>query len=200
MLAGISHDLRTPLTRMKLQLAMLKGQESVPALASDVAQMEHMVQEYLDFARGEGREPTRTVQLSALLKEIIYHYQRQGQEVPLTMSSDFDLPLRVHAFTRVLHNIIDNAIRYGYHARIRAGRYAGYAEIVIDDEGPGIPESQRELAFKAFTRLDPARNPSTGGAGLGLTIARDIVLSHGGEILLTDAPERGLRVIIRVPM
>lgn len=198
MLAGISHDLRTPLTRMKLELAMMQG-EPVAALKSDVAQMEHMVQEYLDFARGEGREPTRTATLSALLADVIANYRRQGHEIALELTADFDLELRVHAFTRALTNVLDNAIRYGRRARIKAGRHAGYAEIVVDDEGPGIPEVQRALAFKPFTRLDPARNPGVAGAGLGLTIARDILLSHGGEILLTDAPSGGLRVILRVP-
>lgn len=200
MLAGISHDLRTPLTRMKLQLAMLGDNEATQELSEDVQQMEHMIQEYLDFARGEGREEAVRVSLRDMLESVVGDYRRMQAEVTLQAGDDVLVGLRVSAFRRMLHNIIDNALRYGRHCDVALRSGVNYCEILIDDEGPGIPADKREEVFKPFSRLDPSRNSKTGGVGLGLTIARDIVQAHGGSIALEDSPKGGLRVIIRLPL
>lgn len=198
MLAGISHDLRTPLTRMKLQLALLKDAEQADELAADVAQMERMIDEYLGFARGDGGEESASVPLSEILQSIGDDYRRMGHEVPTVMDGDPVIELRVNAFRRMMHNLIDNALRYGQECRITVQQSKGRLELWIDDKGPGIAPEHREEVFRPFTRLDTSRNPKTGGVGLGLAIARDIARGHGGNILLADAPGGGLRVIVRL--
>ena len=200
MLAGISHDLRTPLTRMKLQLAMLGEDEAIRELSDDVLQMEHMIQEYLDFARGEGREEAINISLTDLLRDVQSDYQRLDAKVSLTADVDVQMDLRVSGFRRMMHNLIDNALRYGKRCEVFLRRLPTYCEIIIDDAGPGIPEDKHEEVFRPFSRLDPSRNVKTGGVGLGLTIARDIVLAHGGSISLDTSPLGGLRVLIRLPL
>jgi two-component system, OmpR family, osmolarity sensor histidine kinase EnvZ len=199
MLAGISHDLRTPLTRMKLQLAMLSDREEARELTGDVQQMEHMIEEYLDFARGDTREDAERISVKALLEDVVEDYRRTKADVTLAAPEDVMVDLRVVGFRRMLHNLIDNAVRYGKRCKITLRLLPNSCEIVIDDEGPGIPEDKREEVFQPFRRLDPSRNVTTGGVGLGLTIARDIVLAHGGKIALATAPKGGLRVEIHVP-
>jgi two-component system, OmpR family, osmolarity sensor histidine kinase EnvZ len=201
MLAGISHDLRTPLTRIKLQLAMLGEGEAVKELSDDVQQMEHMIQEYLDFARGEGREEAIRLRLAELLDEVVMDYQRSGANVVLNPADDAQVNIRVSAFRRMLHNVIDNALRYGTQCELEIQVTPGsYVRILIDDNGPGIPKEKRDEVFKPFNRLDPSRNMNTGGVGLGLTIARDVVLAHGGTISLDEAPAGGLRVVVQLPL
>jgi two-component system osmolarity sensor histidine kinase EnvZ len=208
MLAGISHDLRTPLTRMKLQLAMLPADiteredmcEAIAELNDDVQQMQHMVQEYLDFARNESREDTVRIWLGEFLEDVVSDYTRMKQEVTLTLKDRLEIDLRISPCRRMLHNLIDNALRYGKICHINMQAAGSYAEIFIDDDGPGIPEEKREEVFKPFNRLEPSRNNKTGGMGLGLTIARDVVLAHGGSIALDSSPSGGLRVIIRLPI
>lgn len=204
MLAGISHDLRTPLTRMKLELAMLEGhepvRETVKELSDDVLQMEHMIQEYLDFARGEGREEAVRTHLHELLEDVVRDYQRLNADVTLAIGNDVTTDIRVSGFRRMLHNLIDNALRYGQRCRLTLGATAHNCTLTIDDAGPGIPLEKRDEVFKPFNRLDPSRNSKTGGVGLGLTIARDIVLAHGGSIALEDAPDGGLRASITLPL
>lgn len=208
MLSGISHDLRTPLTRMKLQLAMLPEdvstrpdmREAIEELSDDVQQMQQMVQEYLDFASDEGREEAVKTNLSELLADVVSDYKRTQQEITLTIENSPEIALRVSACRRMLHNLIDNAIRYGHRCHLSLRVVGSYAEIVVDDEGAGIPEAQREEVFKPFNRLETSRNSKTGGVGLGLTIARDVVLAHGGSIALETAPTGGLRVLIRLPL
>ena len=200
MLAGISHDLRTPLTRMKLELAMLPESDSVKELEGDVQQMEHMIQEYLDFACGEGREEAVRVSLRELLQDIVGDYQRLNAQVGLLDGDDNLVDIRASGFRRMLNNVIDNALRYGKRCEVALLVAANYCEIIVDDEGPGIPEEKRGEVFKPFNRLEPSRNVKTGGVGLGLTIARDIVLAHGGNIALESSPKGGLRVIIRLPL
>jgi two-component system osmolarity sensor histidine kinase EnvZ len=204
MLAGISHDLRTPLTRMKLELAMLpqndETREAVQELGGDVQQMEHMISEYLDFARGEGREEAVRVSLRDLAQDVVRDYQRLSADVIFAGGDDVTMDIRTSGFRRMLHNMIDNALRYGKRCELSLRVAANYCEILIDDEGPGIPEDKRGEVFKPFSRLDPSRNVKTGGVGLGLTIARDIVLAHGGAISLETSPKGGLRVIIRLPL
>jgi two-component system osmolarity sensor histidine kinase EnvZ len=199
MLAGVSHDLRTPLTRMKLQLAMMSG-EGVADLGIDVADMEHMVEGYLAFARGEGGEAAEPTDLGPLLEDVVTKLRREGHAIDLHCEETLNLPLRPQAMSRSLMNLIGNAARYAKHVAVRAGRRKDAVEILIDDDGPGIAPENREDAFKAFVRLEGSRNPKTGGVGLGLTIARDIVRAHGGDISLEDSPFGGLRVRLRLPV
>ncbi len=199
MLAGVSHDLRTPLTRMKLQLAMMKG-EGVAELQADVADMERMVEGYLAFARGEGGEGAQPTDLGAILEDVVGKLRREGHAVDLVCDHHLLLPLRPHAIARSLMNLVGNAARYGKHVAVRAARHEDAVEVLIDDDGPGIPAERREDVFKAFVRLEGSRNPKTGGVGLGMTIARDSVRAHGGEVLLEDSPLGGLRVRLHLPL
>jgi len=204
MLAGISHDLRTPLTRMKLELAMLPDmdatRESIRELGDDVHQMEKMIEEYLNFARGEGREEAVRVSLRGLVEDVVSDYQRLDAKVSLQMGADTTMDIRVSAFRRVMHNVVDNALRYGSQCHISMSLRDKMCDIFVDDNGPGIPFEKHDEVFKPFSRLDPSRNIKTGGVGLGLSIARDIVLAHGGRISLEKAALGGLRVIISLPL
>lgn len=200
MLSGVSHDLRTPLTRMKLQLAMSGDAEGIKDLRTDVAEMEHMLESYLAFARGEGTEQPRPANLTGLLTEIVEQARRNGGLIDLHCEGSFTVQFRPNALKRALANLIDNALRYAEHVWIRAGRRADAIEILIDDDGPGIPADKRDDVFKPFFRLDGSRNPATGGSGLGLAIALDIVRGHGGDIELADAPTGGLRVRVQLPL
>jgi two-component system osmolarity sensor histidine kinase EnvZ len=200
MLAGVSHDLRTPLTRMKLQMALLGEQDGVEDLKGDVDEMEHMLEGYLAFARGEGAEVPQPANLSSLLDEVVMQSRRKGGEVDFHSEGEISLHLSRNAFKRGVINLIDNAIRYAGHVSVRAGQRGDHIDITIDDDGPGIPEDQRDDAFKPFHRLEGSRNPSTGGVGLGLTIARDVIRSHGGSISLEESPLGGLRVRLRLPI
>jgi two-component system osmolarity sensor histidine kinase EnvZ len=202
MLAGVSHDLRTPLTRMKLQLAMMSdGADEVTDLRDDLDEMERMLDAYLAFARGEGMEEAAPTDLADLLETIVGRFRREGATVDLAAGP---LPSRVRlkplAFERVIGNLIGNATRYGTRVEVGARRIARTIEINVDDDGPGIPQDKREEVFRAFHRLEPSRNPRTGGIGLGLTVARDIVRGMGGDIVLSDSPRGGLRATVSVPI
>jgi two-component system osmolarity sensor histidine kinase EnvZ len=200
MLAGVSHDLRTPLTRMKLQLAIMGDIYGRAELDEDVAEMERMVEGYLAFARGEGSERPVSTDLPALVDDVVARYRRQGCTIDLHSEGNIVMPLRPNALQRALGNLIGNAIRYGGHVWVRVGTRKDAAEVLIDDDGPGIPPDRRDEVFKPFTRLETSRNAATGGVGLGLTIARDIVRGHGGDILLEDSPLGGLRARVRLPL
>ncbi|MBB89620.1 MAG: two-component sensor histidine kinase [Magnetovibrio sp.] len=200
MLSGVSHDLRTPLTRMKLQLAMFKNVDGVDDLSADVSEMEHMLEGYLAFARGEGTEKPAPTDLGMLLEDVVGQVRRRGRPIDLHLEDQLNLPLRPNAFKRCVTNLVENAARYGQHVSVRAGHRGDAIEITVDDDGPGIPEDKRAEVFRPFFRLDDSRNPETGGVGLGLTIARDVVRSHGGEILLSESPAGGLRGRIRLPL
>jgi two-component system osmolarity sensor histidine kinase EnvZ len=200
MLAGVSHDLRTPLTRMKLQLAMLGDNPEIRELQEDVASMEGMIEGYLNFARGEGTEQRVPVRIGQLLETVVYEAGRNDIAVSLTVKEEVELALAPNAFKRCLTNLVENAARYASDIDITATRNGSLLEITVDDNGPGIPEDQREDAFRPFYRIDESRNTETGGSGLGLTIARDIVLGHGGTLTLDDSPAGGLRARIRVPI
>jgi two-component system osmolarity sensor histidine kinase EnvZ len=199
MLAGISHDLRTPIARMKLQLAMMGGGADIEGMQSDLTQMEGMIAEYLDFVRGAGGEEVQPVNINALLQEVADDYRRQGADVRLETPRPVTLSLRPNAFRRVMANLIGNALRYGTRCVIAVTQESASVCIRVEDNGPGIAPADREAVFQPFRRLDVSRNLESGGVGLGLTIVRDIVHAHGGEILLEDAPGGGLRVIIRLP-
>jgi len=200
MLAGVSHDLRTPLTRMKLQLAMAGKDPEVANLASDVIEMERMVEGYLAFAAGEGEEEPKTLLLSKLLNSIVEQVPKNGARIDLRLDDDPEITLRPAAMRRCLTNLLSNALRYGSEVHVRTKVRQKRAEIIIDDDGPGIPADRREDVFRPFYRLDESRNPSTGGTGLGMTIARDVVRGHGGELTLEDSPTGGLRARIRLPL
>lgn len=202
MLSGVSHDLRTPLTRMKLQLAMLGDDTAVRELQADVQDMERMVEGYLAFARGEGTEATVTTDIKSLLGDFAIGERRGGLplELELTTRPLPPVELKPQSVKRALANLVSNARRHADTVRITLEATEDAFEIFVDDDGPGIPEEDRGRVFKPFYRGDPSRNPETGGTGLGLTIARDIVHSHGGEIGLEESPLGGLRVRIRIPI
>jgi len=200
MLAGVSHDLRTPLTRMKLQIAMLNKSAEIEDLASDVAAMESMIEGYLNFARGEGTEERQMVNASSLLAEVARDAARNGPPVELDIQDEVALPLARNAMSRCLTNLVQNAGRHGDRIALTASRDGRVLRIFVDDNGQGIPEEMREDVFRPFFRLDRSRNAETGGTGLGLSIAQDIVASHGGEIRLEDSPLGGLRVTLRIPI
>ncbi len=199
-LAGVSHDLRTPLTRMKLQLAMLDQTPEAANLESDVAAMERMVEGYLAFARGEGAEQPRPVEVSGLLRDVVGQMRRDGGVIDLHIEEAMTVVLRPETLRRCLSNLIGNAQRYGTQVSVRAGARGKVIEITVDDDGPGIPPESREEVFKPFFRLEGSRNPETGGVGLGLTIARDVARNHGGDLVLEDAPGGGLRARLWLPV
>ncbi len=201
MLSAISHDLRTPLTRMRLALELMRdqGDGAVRELVADVEEMHRLVATYLDFARAEGSEGVEEVELGRLLASVCERFQHNGVRVRLEAESGLRLPLRPVAFRRCLANLLDNAVRVCAQVRVRARKRPEAFEIVVEDDGPGIPESERENVFRPFYRLDKARRAETGGSGLGLTIARDIVLAHGGELTLARSELGGLAATIRLP-
>ncbi|MEI6985723.1 MAG: ATP-binding protein, partial [Rhodospirillaceae bacterium] len=176
MLAGVSHDLRTPLTRMKLALAMMNEGSETEELRDDVAEMEAMIEAYLAFARGEGTELVQPCDLTRLLSEVVVGARRAGGVVELDAPEQLTLPLRANALRRCLTNLLSNSRRHANTVWLHASRRDfGVIEIILDDDGPGIPVAAREDVFKPFFRLDDSRNPETGGTGLGLAIARDVV-------------------------
>jgi len=199
MLAGVSHDLRTPLTRMKLELAMLPESPAITGLRSDVGEMERMVDSYLDFVRGEGEEKVEETDLGQILSSLVQGARRNGHAVSLEAEGDLRLPLRPQAMRRCVSNLLANAIRHGTRVAVTVKRGEGATEIMVDDDGPGVPADQREAVFKPFFRLEGSRNPATGGVGLGLTIARDVARGHGGDLVLAESPLGGLRATIRLP-
>ncbi|HKF71445.1 MAG TPA: ATP-binding protein [Stellaceae bacterium] len=200
MLAGVSHDLRTPLTRMRLALEFLGDNPTVAELRSDVTQMQGMVQGYLDFARGEGGETPREADLPMLLDDVVANARRDGAPVTIAAPEAFAISVRPDAMKRCVANLIANARRYGSHVWVTAVPVKDGIDVLVDDDGPGIPAHRRDDVFRPFFRLDAARSPQTGSVGLGLTIARDVALSHGGDISLEDSPQGGLRVRVHLPV
>jgi two-component system, OmpR family, osmolarity sensor histidine kinase EnvZ len=202
MLAGVSHDLKTPLTRIRLQLAMMPDCSEAEALRQDVAEMERMLDEYLDFARGEGGEQARPKDLGELVGDAAMAAARARQGGPLTLDlpKGLILSIKVNALRRCVINLIDNALKHGRTVSVSLVREDRVAEIHVDDDGAGIAPNMREEAFRPFHRLDEGRNLQAGGVGLGLTIARDIARAHGGDLLLSQSPAGGLRATIRLPL
>ncbi len=204
MLAGVSHDLRTPLTRLRLQLAMLPEDSDHEALISDVAEMEHMIEEYLDFARGEGGEDPQPSDIAMLLEDAVQDCTR-ARKVPvdsvgLSVEDGPAVLVKRNALRRCLINLIENALKYGTRAEIKLVRQPRAIEIYVDDDGPGIAEEDREAAVRPFYRLDEARNLQSGGVGLGLAIARDIARAHGGDVRLDKSALGGLCAVVRIPV
>jgi two-component system, OmpR family, osmolarity sensor histidine kinase EnvZ len=200
MLAGVSHDLRTPLTRMKLSLALLPESPETKELADDVSDMERMIEGYLAFARGEGDEDPIPADLSEILEDVAAGARRDNANVEVTWQGDMNVQLRPLAIKRCLTNLVSNALRYGTMVQLQAVRGRTSVEITIEDNGPGIPPDKYEDVFRPFFRLDESRNVDTGGVGLGLTIARDVARSHGGDVALAPSALGGLRVIVRIPV
>lgn len=200
MLAGVSHDLRTPLTRMKLSLALLPESPEAKELSDDVRDMERMIEGYLAFARGEGDEEPVPSDLADILEDVAAGARRNDADVTVATEGDMNVELRPLAVKRCLTNLLSNALRHGKRAELRAVRGRTSVEVIVDDDGPGIPEHRREDVFRPFLRLDESRNVDTGGVGLGLTIARDVARSHGGDVTLDTSPLGGLRVVVRIPV
>ena len=202
MLAGVSHDLRTPLTRMKLQIEMLERTPETRELQDDIQEMERMIDGYLTFARGEGSESLSKINLASLIEEIISTERRDGSLINFVNKSKTikSVTLRPQAIKRAITNLIINSKKYAETVRVELEYNLEHAVITIDDNGPGIAPEHRDDVFKAFFRLDPSRNTDTGGTGLGLTIAKDIVQSHGGDLLLSEASLGGLRATITLPL
>ncbi len=203
MLAGVSHDLRTPLTRMKLQIEMLDGapRDDVTHIKDDLDEMERMLNGYLAFARGEETESAEKTDIPKLISDVIRQFERDGTKIGSSVQG-IDEPIMIKPFTfkRCLNNLIANAVRYGSRVDISAHKTLTHLEICVDDDGPGIAADKREDVFKAFYRVEASRNPETGGVGLGLTIARDIARSLGGDVTLDASPLTGLRATVRIPV
>jgi two-component system osmolarity sensor histidine kinase EnvZ len=198
MLAGVSHDLRTPLTRLRLALEMMPPREEwrqdITEMTADVEEMERMIGGYLAFARGEGTEQAEPVNLSAVLEEVAAGARRSGASVEVDAPPALTLSLRANAVRRAITNLVDNARRHAHRVALAAMPQGRMVFVTVDDDGPGIPPDRRESVFRPF------ESDAAGGTGLGLTIARDIVRAHGGEIMLEDSPLGGLRARIRLPV
>jgi two-component system, OmpR family, osmolarity sensor histidine kinase EnvZ len=200
MLNGVSHDLRTILTRFKFSLALISKTDETLDLQKDVLEMQHMLEAYLAFARGDAGESTTQIDMEEFLEDLRLDAERAGSDVPFTFGGDPIVAVRPNAFKRCLANLISNAQNHGKHISIEAVRDQRFLTIHVDDDGPGIPFDRREDVFKPFVRLDEARNQDEGGTGLGLAIALDIARSHGGDISLSESKAGGLRATVRVPV
>jgi two-component system, OmpR family, osmolarity sensor histidine kinase EnvZ len=203
MLAGVSHDLRTILTRFKLELAFLPETAETRSLRGDVNEMQHMLEDYLAFARGDGGEEAKPTNLRTLLEEVYEESQSYGTPIELKLrrsKQDLVLPLKRNAFKRAITNLVSNAVRYGDKIIIRAATEGNWLRVEIDDNGPGIPATERDNVFRPFYRIDKSRNQDSANSGLGLAIARDIAKSHGGTVTLGESSMGGLRAIISVPL
>jgi two-component system osmolarity sensor histidine kinase EnvZ len=199
MLAGVSHDMRTVLTRFKLELALLGDGPEVDAMRRDVDELQNMLEAYLSFARGESGEGPGMVDISEMLKDLAAHAQRQGRTATATFTGPPIVQARKEALRRCIANLVANSIRYGKNIALTGKREPRWLEISVEDDGPGIPVDRREDVFRPFLRLDASRNQDQGNSGLGLSIARDIAIAHGGDIFLSDSPMGGLRATVRVP-
>jgi len=203
MLAGVSHDLRTVLTRFKLELALMGNGPDVRSLSGNVDEMQHMLEDYLAFARGDGGEEAAPASIRELLEEIVVDAQIYGKPIELKLRRrkvDLVLPLKRNAFKRAVTNLVSNATRYGEQVVIRGATEGPWLRIEVDDDGPGIPPAERANVFRPFYRLDKSRNQDTGHSGLGLAIARDIAKSHGGDVTIGESSMGGLRAVISVPL
>lgn len=199
MLTGVSHDLRTILTRFKLQLALLPTKIETSALETDVADMQSMLEGYMAFARGESEEETDALDLLPLFKKLTIEAKLRRTKLDYRLTGKSIVYVRANAFTRLINNLVTNAFRHADTVSLTADHGKGWLTLYVDDDGPGVPAESREDVFRPFVRLDEARNQDESGTGLGLAIARDIARSHGGTITLGDSPLGGLRATVRVP-
>lgn len=199
-LAGVSHDLRTPLTRMQLQLALMPKSEAVENLQKDVDQMSHMIQGFLDFARGGMDEVSSPIPIKSFISQIVADFTKAHPlPVHFQANGDTEVLLKRNLFNRMLTNILLNSAKYAMKATLTLTVNPSSIEITVDDDGPGVPEDKFESVFQPFLRLDPARNSETGGVGLGLTIVRDVMHMHGGRVSLAKSKLGGLSVILWLP-
>ena len=199
MLTGVSHDLRTILTRFRLQLAVAGSGMDTEAIEKDIDDMQSMLEGYLAFARSEAAEDTGYFDLASYFDKLRDEAKLHKRKLETALEGASEVQVRPNAFGRLLSNVTGSAFRYASNVRIEARHHAGQLVVTVDDDGHGIPEDMREDVFKPFVRLDSARNQDASGTGLGLSIARDIARSHGGDIELSDSPMGGLRATIRVP-
>jgi two-component system osmolarity sensor histidine kinase EnvZ len=199
LLAGVSHDLRTPLTRLKLQLALLPPSPEIEDAKRDLAEMQETLDEYLAFAKGIADETPAQVDLVRLVEEIVADAHRGGVGIILENTGPAVTPGRARALRRCLANLIDNAAAHGDQVRVAIEGNEAAFSIAVDDNGPGIPADLYEEAFRPFSRLDETRSRNQKGVGLGLAIARDVARSHGGDIILSQSPMGGLRATLRLP-
>jgi len=198
MLSGISHDLRTPLTRLKLQLALLKQQELAKKMGDDIEEMERMLNEYLEFSRHQKTEETEKVDLDNIIKDVVKKYE--GKQISISIDGICEINIRPNSIKRCLTNLIDNSLSYGKKVEILSKKTLQNILIFIDDDGPGIPESEYQNVIKPFYRIDKSRGQNKSGVGLGMSIANDIIRSHGGNISLEKSILGGLRVKISLPL
>jgi len=197
MLSGISHDIRTPLTRLKLQLAFLKQQDLAKKMGEDIEEMEKMLNEYLEFSSQQKKEGTSLINIKHLIENLTKKYSKE--QIDLSLENDFKINLRQNAIKRCLANLIDNALAYGNKAKLITKKTMHNLIILIDDDGPGIPENEYANVLKPFYRIDKSRGQNKSGVGLGLSITNDIIRSHGGTISFEKSPSDGLRVKVSLP-
>ena len=197
MLSGISHDLRTPLTRIKLQLAFIKDKEIIKKLSNDVDEMEKMLNEYLQFSKSNFTEKSEKFNLSELINSIVKKYENQS--IKIDQENDIFFNGRKNLINRCLNNLIDNALNFAKNIRLKQQKIKRNILIFIEDDGPGIPLSEYENVFKPFYKIDKSRNQKKSSVGLGLSIASDIIRSHGGNIELGKSEMGGLKIKIVLP-
>jgi two-component system osmolarity sensor histidine kinase EnvZ len=200
LLAGVSHDLRTPLTRLKLQFALMPPSPELEDAKRDLADMEATLEEYLAFARGAADEPAELVDLSLLVNEIAAAHSRSGVSIETQAPEPAVISGRSRALKRCLANLIDNAVAHGDKVRVTTRAGADAVNVIVEDDGPGIPHELHEEAFRPFSRLDETRSRNQKGVGLGLAIARDVARAHGGDVSLSKSDLGGLRATLRFPL
>lgn len=200
MLAGVSHDMRTILTRFKLELAFLGEGPETEALKKDVDELQGMLEAYLAFARGDPGEQVALTDMSELIEDLRLNAERDGATAEASFMGPPLVEVKGDQLKRCIGNLVNNAVRHAKRVSIAGTRDARWLIVTVDDDGPGIPEEKREEVFRPFLRLDDARNQDAGGSGLGLSIARDIARAHGGEVILSDSPMGGLRATVRIPV
>jgi len=200
MLAGVSHDLRTMLTRFKLQLAMLEATDETRELKQDIDEMQSMLEDYMAFVRGDDGEAAQETDLEVMLRDIRDGTRYSKSTVRINVASPLRASVKRRAFKRCLTNLVANACQYGSNVRITADIKDATLRVAVEDNGPGISPEHYEEAFRPFSRFDDARGRDTGGTGLGLSIARDIARGHGGDITLDASPLGGLRAQVQIPI
>ena len=200
MLAGVSHDLRTVLTRFKLQLALFEDSPELEAMRADVDEMQAMLEDYMAFAKGDAGEEIVRTDIGEILSEV-KSQAHGGRAIAIdVMEAPLVVPVRRHAFKRAVANLVNNAARFAEHVNVSAAKQNGALTVAVEDDGPGIPEAEREQVFRPFYRIDHARNQDSGSTGLGLAIALDIARIHGGDIALSRSPLGGLKAVLKVPV
>ena len=198
MISGISNDLRKPLTRLKLQLALIKQQDLAKKMSDDIEEMERMLNEYLEFAKYQKNEETETISLNSIIGDIAKKYE--NKKINFSIEENLEIKVRPNSIKRCLVNLIDNGLSYGKKVEIFSRKTANNIIVLIDDDGPGIPETEYLNVIKPFYRIDKSRGQNKSGVGLGLSIANDIIRSHGGNIVLEKSHLNGLRVKISLPL